>query len=280
MTVKEALADGRRRLIEGGIEDAHFEAEVLLREVLLMTRSQFYIDLERELSEDQVTAYRRLIERRLGAEPTAYIMGRREFYGRVFMVNQNVLVPRPETELLVEKALDIALDYVAPSVADVGTGCGAIAITLALEIPEATIYATDNSAPALRVARANCRKFDVTDRVFLLRGNLLDVTPLPVDIIVANLPYIREADIPRSGPVSAEPRMALDGGIDGLEHIRQLCRQAGSKLRPRGHLLLEVGQGQAGVVTILLRNLFPSARIETIQDLAGIDRVVSLSLSS
>ena len=279
MTVREALASGRMILEEYEIEDASLEAEVLLREVLQKTRVELYLELDSELSREEYAAFRRVIRRRCMDVPTAYILGRREFYGRDFLVDNRVLVPRPETELLVERAVEFAREYDAPLLADVGTGCGVVAITLALELPETTVYATDISGDALRVARKNCRKHGVSIRVNLLKGNLLAVLPKPVDIITANLPYICESDLPRTGPSSAEPRLALDGGVDGLERIRQLCRQAGDKLRPSGHMLLEIGQGQAEAVTMLLRSLFPGARVEVVPDLSGIDRVVCLSLA-
>jgi len=275
---RDALASGRMILEEYEIEDASLEAEILLREVLQKTRVELYLELDSELGQQEYAAFRRLIRRRCIDEPTAYILGRREFYGRDFLVDNRVLVPRPETELLVEKAIELARGYDAPLLADVGTGCGAVAIILALELPESTVYATDVSGDALRVARKNCRKHGVSIRVHLLKGNLLEVLPQHVDIITANLPYIREASLPRTGTVSAEPRLALDGGVDGLEHIRRLCRQAGSKLRPSGHMLLEIGEGQVAAVTMLLRSLFPGAKIEVLPDLSGIDRVVCLSL--
>ena len=278
MIVREALASGRMILEEYEIEDASLEAEVLLRDILKKTRVELYLELDSELSQQEYAAFRRSIRRRCIDEPTAYILGRREFYGRDVLVDNRVLVPRPETELLVEKAIEFAREYDAPLLADVGTGCGAVAIILALELPESTVYATDVSGDALRVVRKNCRKHGVSIRVNLLKGNLLEVLPQPVDIITANLPYVREADLPRTGPVSAEPRLALYGGVDGLERIRQLCRQAGSKLRSSGHMLLEIGQGQGEAVTMLLRSLFPGAGIDVIPDLSGIDRVICLSL--
>jgi release factor glutamine methyltransferase len=277
--VRQALANGRRMLEEYEIEDAPLEAEIMLRDVLKKTRAELHLELDCELSPHQYAAFRQLIRRRCRDEPTAYILGRREFYGRDFLVDNRVLVPRPETELLVEKAIELARGYEAPLLADVGTGCGAVAIVLALELPESIVYATDVSADALTVARKNCQRHGVELRVRLLKGNLLEVLPEAVDIITANLPYVREADLPRYGPVSAEPRLALAGGVDGLEQIRQLCRQAGNKLRPHGHLILEVGQGQAEAVTILLRGLFPDAQIGVIPDLSGIERVISVSLS-
>jgi len=278
VTVREALASGRMILEEYEIEDAALEAEVLLREVLQKTRVEIFLELDTKLSPQEYAAFRRSIRRRCMDEPTAYILGRREFYGRDFLVDDRVLVPRPETELLVEKAVEFARDYETPLLADVGTGCAAVAITLALELPEAIVYATDISGDALRVARKNCRKLGVSIKVNLLKGNLLAVLPQHVDIITANLPYVRKSDLPLTGTVSAEPRLALDGGVDGLQRIRQLCRQAGDKLRPSGHMLLEIGQDQAEAVTMLLRSLFPGAKIGVLPDLSGIDRVVCLSL--
>ena len=278
MIIRDALASGRMILEEYEIEDAALEAEVLLRDVLKKTRVELFLELNSELSQQEYAAFRRSIRRRCSDIPTAYILGRREFYGRDFLVDNRVLVPRPETEILVEKAIGLAREYEAPVLADVGTGCGVVAITLTLELPEATIYATDISGDALRVARKNCRKHDVGIKLKLLKGNLLTVLPQPVDIITANLPYVRKADLHRAGTVSAEPRLALDGGADGLERVRQLCRQAGDKLCPSGHILLEIGEGQAEPVTMLLRSLFSGAKIEVIPDLAGIERVVSLSL--
>jgi len=163
-------------------------------------------------------------------------------------------------------------------VAEVGTGCGAIAISLALSLPQAKIYATDISAAALKVALSNCQRHGVVDSVCLLAGDMLAPLPEPVDLVVANFPYVRESELSRINTVGFEPRLALDGGSDGLEKIRQLCLQISDKLRPGGYLLLEIGKGQGKAVTIFLRTLFPSANIELAPDLSGIDRVVSLTL--
>jgi release factor glutamine methyltransferase len=230
------------------------------------------------LSTEQQNAFRDRLARRLDDEPTAYILGYREFYGCDFLVDASVLVPRPETELLVEKALEIARKHRLSVVAEVGTGCGAVAISLALELPHARVYATDISASALKVARANSRKHGVSDRVRLLNGDLLDALPEPVEMVVANLPYVRESDLPRSGPVSREPRLALDGGTDGLDKIRRLCIQAKVVPGSGGYLLLEIGEGQARAVSTFLYDLFPPALVEVTLDLSGIDRVVSVTL--
>lgn len=276
MSLLQALSRARGTLAEGNIEDAPLEGELLLRHVLGISRTRLYLDLDRELSPSHEEAFRQLVKRRLGGEPAAYITGHCEFYGLDFYVDPRVLIPRPESELLVEKTVALAQNYPLASIAEVGTGSGAIAISLAFELPQAKIYATDISAPALEVARLNCRKHGVIGRVCLLHGNMLDPVPEAVDLIIANLPYVRKSEL--SG-VRFEPQLALDGGGDGMEKIRQLCRQAGGKLRPGGFLLLEIGEGQGEEVTTLLNSLFPHAKVEVIPDLGGIGRVVSLSLA-
>ncbi len=276
MTLKQALGRAREILVANNIEDAPLESELLLRHALKISRVQLYQDLNHELSPEQEETFWQLIERRLSHEPTAYILGHREFYGLDFYIDPSVLIPRPESELLVEKALKLAQSQPVSTIAEVGTGCGAIAISLALNLPQAKIYATDISAPALKIALLNCQKHGVVDRICLLAGEMLDPLPEPVDLIVANLPYVKESEINAAG---FEPPVALNGGSDGLEKIRRLCCQAGDKLRPEGCLLLEIGQGQERAVTTFLRSLFPSAEIEVAPDLSGIDRVISLRLT-
>ncbi|MFC1931304.1 peptide chain release factor N(5)-glutamine methyltransferase [Chloroflexota bacterium] len=279
MTLKQVLSRARGILTANNIEEASLESELLLRHVLGIDRVQLYLGLNRELNPGQEKTFWELVERRLKGEPTAYIIGNREFYGLGFHVDPNVLIPRPESELLVEKALSLAQQLSIATVADIGTGCGAVAISLAMNLPEARIYATDISARALEVARLNCRKHGVADKICLLEGDMLAPLPEPVDLIVANLPYVKESDLSHDGSLSFEPVVALNGGSAGLEKIRQLCRQAGGKLRPRGCLLLEIGQGQGKAVATLLNGLFPLAELEIFPDLRGIERVVSLCLT-
>jgi release factor glutamine methyltransferase len=276
---KQALAYARDILANRSIDDASLEGEILLRHVLGLDRARLYSDLDTDLTPAQEETLKKYLERRRRGEPSAYITGHREFYGLDFHIDCNVIIPRPESELLVAKAISLARNKPAMVVADIGTGCGAIAISLAVNLPSATVYATDVSPPAIEIARVNCRKHGVTGRVILLEGNMLEPLPGPVDLIIANLPYVRESDLSRSGPLSFEPALALDGGTDGLDRIRVLCRQAGNKLRSGGCLLLEIGQGQAGTVTALLQETFPLAMIEVERDLAGIERVVSLRLT-
>ena len=278
MILKQALGQARGLLEDRDIEDVSLEAELLLRHTLGISRVQLYLDLNRELSPEQEETFQNLIQRRLKEEPSAYITGHREFYGLDFYVDRRVLIPRPESELLVEKAISLVQNHSISAIADIGTGCGAIAVSLALKLPTARIYATDISAPALEVARFNCQQHDVADRIWLLHGDMLDPLPEPVDLMVANLPYVAEAELPRD-PANFEPLLALHGGQDGLEKIYKLCRQLRGRLCPQGCLLLEVGQGQASPVIDFLSSLFPAAQIEVAMDLGGIQRVVSLRLT-
>ncbi len=280
MTLKQTFSHAREILTANNIEDSTLESELLLRHTLKISRVQLYLDLDYELNSKEEVTFWHLIERRLSGEPAAYIIGHREFYGFDFYVDPSVLIPRPESELLVEKALKLAQNRTMPAIAEVGTGCGAIAISLALNLPQTKIYATDISASALKVALFNCQKHGVVNRICLLQGDMLNPIPEPVDLIVTNLPYVKESELPPVYSANFEPLLALNGGSDGLEKIRRLCRQANNKLYPDGYLLLEMGQGQRRAVTTFLRSLFPSAKIEVTPDLGGIDRVVSLTLPS
>jgi len=277
---KEALARARGILADNNIDDAFLEGEILLRHVLGISRTQLFSDLECGVSPALQNTLERLIERRLHGEPSAYITGHREFYGLDFYVDRNVLIPRPESELLVEKSIDLVRSGGITSVADIGTGCGAIAVSLAVNLPEVVIYAVDVSAPALEVAEVNCRRYGVTDRIRLLHGDMLEPLPGPVNLIIANLPYVRESDLPPGNDLSFEPLLALDGGVGGLDKIAALAGQADDKLLPGGYMLLEIGHGQAEGVKELLRKSSPLSLIEVDRDLAGIERIVSLHLTS
>ena len=278
MTLKQVLSQAREMLVANNIEDASLESELLLRHTLNINRVQLYQDLDHELSPEQEPTFWNLIKRRLSHEPTAYIIGHREFYGLDFYVNPHVLIPRPESELLVEMALSLAQNHRVTTIADIGTGCGAIAINLALHSSQTKIYATDISASALKVALINCKKHGVVNRICLLQGDMLDPLPEPVDLIVANLPYVKKAELLRTSQAESEPLLALNGGPDGLQKIHRLCRQVENKLHPAGYLFLEIGQGQGRAVTTLLHSLFPYAKIEVVPDLGGTERVVSLHL--
>ncbi len=275
MILKDALYHTRQTLATNNITDAPLESELLLRQSLKFDRVELYQNLSQQITPEQQGTLLKLVERRLRGEPVAYINGRREFYGLDFYVNRDVLIPRPETEYLVDETISKAQKYQKTVIADIGTGCGNIAISLILKLPQAKIYATDISVPALKVARLNCLKHGVSDKIKLIEGDMLEPLPEAVDFIVANLPYIKQSEINNG---SFEPVLALDGGYDGLEIIRALCHRASDKLLRGGHLLLEIGMGQADAVITLLNNLFPAACIKVTPDLSGIDRVVSMSL--
>ena len=277
MTRREALNYARHLFSARKIEDASLEAELLLRHTLKIDRSSLFAGPDTELTKEQETDFCCKLQLRLKGMPSAYITGIREFYGLEFYVDSNVLIPRPETELLVEKTIEIARKFPSPIIADIGTGCGNIAISLALNLPRAKIYAVDISNKALDVARYNCGRHNVGERIQLYEGDLLEPLPEPVDIIIANLPYVRTADLPSVNTSGYEPRLALDGGEDGLDVIRRLCAQVKGKLKPGGSLLLEIGLGQKDVLVNFLLGLFRKAKIESFQDLAGIDRVVYMT---
>ena len=275
MNRQQALTRARDAFSALSVEDMALESELLLRHALGIDRVQLYLDISEEISLEQESNYQHLVQRRLNGEPSAYITENREFYGIYFYVDPRVLIPRPESELLVEKAVNLAQHRAIATIAEIGTGCGAIAISLALSLPQTRIYATDISAPALKVAMRNTRRHGVEDRICLLEGDMLAPLPEPVDLIIANLPYVREAELPPTG----EPPLALNGGAEGLDKVYQLCHELSSKLHPRGSALLEIGQGQGKPVATLLGSLFPSARIEVTPDFSGIERVVSLLLT-
>jgi len=282
--LREALHSVAQTLRKTGIADASVEAELLLGHVLGMSKTQLYTETERGLASAEIKHLWRLVQRRLDHEPTAYILGHCEFYGTDFYVDCHTLIPRPETELLVEKAVELAQRIFHPgkqtTIADIGTGCGAIVVSLALALPQAKIYATDISASALRVAEINCQRHTVNSQVELLQGNLLEPLPQPVDMVIANLPYIKNYEFKDLNPEirNFEPTIALAGGKNGLDKIQQMLEQMPKKLNYRACFLLEIGQGQGELVTSLINSYFPQANIELIPDLGGIERVVKVIL--
>jgi release factor glutamine methyltransferase len=282
MTLTQALQQSAHILSVNGIEDSYIEARMLLGHITKLSPVQIYTQTEQTLSQEQEGSLHELIERRLRREPTAYIVNHREFYGIDFYVDSRVLIPRPETELLVDTAVEFSKTSThLPNpllIADIGTGCGAIAISLALNLPQSKIYATDVSYSALEVARLNCEHHKVTRQVTLLQGNLLEPVPEPVDLIVANLPYVRNSELENLSPeiTRFEPRTAIDGGKNGLKCIRQLLEQAEEKTSPRGCLLLEIGQNQEKEVIHLIHSRLNKVSFGFISDLNGINRVIKI----
>jgi len=281
MTLAQALQQSAHTLSVNGIEDSYIEARMLLGHITKLSPAQIYTQTEQTLSQEQEASLCELIERRLRREPTAYIVNRREFYGIDFYVDSHALIPRPETELLVDTALEFLKNtHLAspPLIADIGTGCGAIAISLALNLPQSKIYATDISYSALEVARLNCEHHKATRQVTLLQGNLLEPIPEPVDLIVANLPYVRTSELENLSPeiTRFEPRTAIDGGENGLKCICQLLEQTKEKINPQGCLLLEIGQNQEQEVIRLIYSYLNKVSFTFIPDLNGINRVVKI----
>lgn len=283
MILREALRRGAQRLAAPGFEEASLEIEALLGHLLGWSRAQLYAHLDEEIPFPLERRLARWLRRRLSHEPLAYITHYREFFGLDFYVNRHVLIPRPESEMLVEKALEwvkkrfASLDA-ACLVADVGTGCGALAMALALHLPQARLYAIDSSLAALRVAARNLAKYRLRKRARLLHGDWLAPLPEPVDLLVANLPYVRESDWAGLAPEIRlfEPKEALVAGEDGLGKIWPFLAQAGRWLRVGGALFLEIGQGQGEAVLEIARSHFPCACLTLTPDLAGIPRVLGV----
>lgn len=263
-------------LASHAIDDARLEAEILLAYLLQIDRTGLYVNFTRKLSDSQALAYSELVRRRLNHEPTAYITGHKEFFGLDFRVNPHTLIPRPDTELLVEKAIELVKNFPQPClIADIGTGCGAIAIALAIHLPRARIYATDISTAALEVARDNCQQYSLEDRITILQGNLLEPLSTPVHLIVANLPYIKESELAEIMPEISkfEPHLALSGGEDGLRRIEELISQARGKLIAGGALLLEIGYDQGTAISSIVGQYLPEASVRIAPDISGLDRV-------
>ena len=283
LTGKEALRRGTAALRAAGIDEPEFEADLLLRHALRRNRAYLYAHLPEVLSEEQERAFLDVVRRRQQHRPTAYITGVREFYGIELYVAPGVLIPRPETELLVDEAIRLLRARLgareAPVFVDVGTGSGAIVLAVARRLPQVECIGIDRSPDALAVAGLNAKRPHLAGRVEFLQGDLLRPLPAPADVVVANLPYLPTAAWEALPPEvhDHEPRLALDGGPDGLDLIRRLIGEAPSHLRSEGALLLEIDGGQADSVLSLLADAFPAGRRYVLRDLAGIERVVAVT---
>lgn len=280
MTKREAWRRGTAALLAAGVADAHWQAELLLRGALRESRARFLASLSEDIAQAELCCYFSWVARRRQGEPVQYLVGTQEFMGLPIGVTPAVLIPRPDTEILVEEAVRLLREHRAPWVADLATGSGAIALALASRLPEAQVFATDISPAALQVAMDNAARLCLADRI----GWRLGSWTLPLagavkpgagwQAIVANPPYIPSAEIASlSREVQQEPHLALDGGSDGLDCYRELIPQAAALLAPGGYLLLEVGAGQAGTVRELMQSA-GLAQVYAVCDLAGIERVV------
>jgi release factor glutamine methyltransferase len=274
-TIGKVLAWTKERFAERALDTPRLDAELLLAHALERDRVALYTHLDQPLSTDELARYRELIKRRLAGEPVAYLLGRREFRSLELAVDARVLVPRPDTETLVDSALALLppLGDVSPRVVDVGTGSGAVAIAIAVERPDAIVCAVDVSADAADVARANVARH--APGLVVHVGDLLAPITEAMDLVVSNPPYIPSGDLPGLQlEVRREPRLALDGGPDGLEVVRRLAAEARAKLAAGGAIAVEIGAGQADAAErILLDAGFDQPR--RFRDLGGIERVIS-----
>jgi release factor glutamine methyltransferase len=276
-TVLDVVRWTTARFAERGLGTPRLDAELLVAHVLALPRLQLYVQFERVLTPEELGALRDMIKRRQGGESIAYLTGRKEFWKFELCVDARVLVPRPDTETLIEEALARLGEPgdVPARIADVGTGSGALAVTLAKVRGGAAVFAGDVSAGALEVARANAERLGAA--VTFVEGDL--GAPLaahaPFTLIVANLPYVPTGELASlSADVRSEPALALDGGADGLDLVRRLVAEAPALLAPGGVLALEIGAGQAEATRALLQAA-TFTDVQTRRDLAGIERVVS-----
>ena len=260
-----------------GVDNPRLDAEVLLSHVLGKDRMYLYVHFDQPLEKAELAIFREMVKKRAQRIPVAYIIGQKEFMGLTFTVSPSVLVPRPDTEFLVEKALMLA--PATADILDIGTGSGAIIISLLVKLPEARGTGVDLSAEALKVAGENAEKHQVTDRLALIQSDLLNhVAGQTFDLIVSNPPYIAAQDMRvLQAEVRREPRMALFGGADGLDFYRRILRSARPCLRAQSHLIFEVGIHQAQEVAAVGKENGYKLE-EIVKDYAGIERVVVLGV--
>jgi release factor glutamine methyltransferase len=279
VTVREALMIGRKTLTEAGTANPALDSELILGHVLAKDRLKLLTDDQENLTQQQVECYDNLLALRCQSVPIAYIIGRKEFYGLNFYIKPGVLIPRPETEFVVEETLNVVRSIKNPVIADLCFGSGAISVAIAVNNSGAKVYASDISDIACEVAKTNIKAHRVEDRVLLFSGDLW--TPFETrkirdfDVVVSNPPYIPTGELctlPKD--IKNEPQIALNGGTDGLEFYRRIVSKAPEFLKPGGRVIFEIGWNQAGDVEIILKKT-GFRDIKVIKDYAGFDRVIS-----
>jgi release factor glutamine methyltransferase len=274
--LKELYLLGRDLLRKSGVENPELEVSLLLSKALGINTVDIYTYPKKEVELDKVKEFKRLLERRLKREPIAYILGEKEFYSRSFIVTPDVLIPRPETEILVEEGLNIIRNISCPFVLDVGTGSGCVAVAIGCECENARIFATDISSGALWVARANSKRHRVAKKIsFICADFLICFKEQSFDIVLSNPPYIAESDFYKleSDVKDFEPKVSLLGGKDGLNCIKKIVSQAGRVLKNEGWCIIEVGANQSERVSEIFEGIgFKDVSI--VKDLSGIERVI------
>lgn len=278
ISIAEAILQGSNKLRKAGVPDARREAGSLLAFLIDKDRTYILSHAEDSISDEQAGLFQEFIEARSQGEPAQYIIGRQDFYGLEFEVTPAVLIPRPETELLIETALKLVSHENAISICDVGTGSGCIAITLLKQLPLARALALDVSSPALEISKRNAARHLVSDRIeFLLSDCFGALDQQQFDLIVSNPPYVAEKAVPtlQREVRDFEPRVALTAGADGLDVIRRLLKEATNFLMPSGHLLFEIGFDQHVAVEELIDSSIWEL-LDIHQDLQGIPRTVAL----
>lgn len=288
MTINQALNNTLKKLRRNNIPTPHFDTEILLSYVLKKAREYILSHPEKHLTKKQAVKYQTLINRRIKNEPIAYITGCKQFYGLNFIVNKHVLVPRPETELMVEEAICISRNKKHLTFVDVGTGSGCIVITLAELLKlKAQYLATEISKLALNTAHKNARIHKVDKKITFLRGNLLEpvITKLKTLeiknynlVILANLPYLTPAQIKNSRSIQYEPKISLSAGPDGLKYYRQLFKQVKKITIKNTTILCEIDPSQVNIIKRIIKNKLPKSKIQIKKDLAGLNRLVIVIL--
>ena len=260
--------------------EAALESEILIRFIAGIDRVTFYAKPEHPITQTQYRILEKLLKRRIANEPLPYILGEREFFGLAFKVTTDVLIPRPETEILVEETLSWINFHRTKEklmvIADIGTGSGCIAVSLATYLGMDKFFATDISKEALQVAKSNALSHGVHKKIEFLHGDLLDSVPNSINLLIANLPYITDEEFSQlpTDIQAYEPSLALQGGADGTRLITKLLKQAPNYLTNPGAIILEISPQQVNPLTTFSKKIFPAAQTRVVKDLAGLDRVL------
>lgn len=275
MNIEEILKKEINNLKQNNIENSTLKAKILLANILNVKKEYLLIHSEEEIKQEDKIKYENCIKELIKGKPLQYITNKQEFMGLDFYVDENVLIPQPDTEILVEKAIEIAETTQKNKILDMCTGSGCIAISLAKKINNAQITAVDISNSALNVANKNAINNNVENKIKFINSNMFNNIEEKFDIIVSNPPYIETETINKLGiEVQNEPHLALDGGIDGLKFYKIIANNAFKYLNENGYLLLEIGYNQQNSVTQLLQDIGKYKNIETVKDLGGNYRVV------